>query len=209
MLELGGSYAGAYLLRRGLFMPWELGQVLDPDSSPRACAASRRCATSPPRCGRGRARAHGKIAALETSLYMRNQLLRDTDWAGMAHGLEIRAPLVDAVLLRRSPPRGLREVLAREPRRRASRSALAAAAGRVPRRAKTGFVTPIGHWLQDRGLSATAEAAEITASRPKLGAPRMAAAWAERIGRHQMRLLALVTTPSAGPAGSRATTATC
>src|SRR5262249_51971776 len=31
MLELGGSYAGAYLLRRGLFMPWELGQLLDSD----------------------------------------------------------------------------------------------------------------------------------------------------------------------------------
>ncbi|HEX6002324.1 MAG TPA: asparagine synthase (glutamine-hydrolyzing), partial [Hyphomicrobiaceae bacterium] len=28
MLELCGSYAGAYLLRRGLFMPWELGEVL-------------------------------------------------------------------------------------------------------------------------------------------------------------------------------------
>ena len=24
LLEYGGSYAGAYLLRRGLFMPWEL-----------------------------------------------------------------------------------------------------------------------------------------------------------------------------------------
>src|SRR5262249_38417619 len=30
MLELGGTYAGAYLLRRGLFMPWELHQVLAP-----------------------------------------------------------------------------------------------------------------------------------------------------------------------------------
>ena len=28
MLTYGGSYAGAYLLRRGLFMPWELGALL-------------------------------------------------------------------------------------------------------------------------------------------------------------------------------------
>ena len=28
MLEYGGSYAGAYLLRRGLFMPWELPGLL-------------------------------------------------------------------------------------------------------------------------------------------------------------------------------------
>ena len=31
LLEYGGSYAGAYLLRRGLFMPWELPEVMDPD----------------------------------------------------------------------------------------------------------------------------------------------------------------------------------
>ena len=31
---------------------------------------------------------------------MRNQLLRDTDWASMAHALEVRVPLVDAALLR-------------------------------------------------------------------------------------------------------------
>ena len=30
---------------------------------------------------------------------MRNQLLRDADWAGMAHSLEIRVPLVDFTLL--------------------------------------------------------------------------------------------------------------
>ena len=30
---------------------------------------------------------------------MRNQLLRDTDWASMAHSLEVRVPLVDIKLL--------------------------------------------------------------------------------------------------------------
>ncbi len=31
LLEYGGTYAGAYLLRRGLFMPWEFPHLLDPD----------------------------------------------------------------------------------------------------------------------------------------------------------------------------------
>ena len=31
LVEYGGTYPGAYLLRRGLFMPWELNQVLDPE----------------------------------------------------------------------------------------------------------------------------------------------------------------------------------
>lgn len=32
---------------------------------------------------------------LESSHYLRNQLLRDADWAGMGHSIEIRVPLVD------------------------------------------------------------------------------------------------------------------
>jgi len=36
---------------------------------------------------------------LDSTLYMRNQLLRDSDWTSMAHSLELRTPLVDAALL--------------------------------------------------------------------------------------------------------------
>ena len=38
------------------------------------------------------------ISALELTLYMRNQLLRDSDVMSMAHGLELRVPLVDSAL---------------------------------------------------------------------------------------------------------------
>ncbi|WP_374238837.1 MULTISPECIES: asparagine synthase-related protein [unclassified Thiocapsa] len=41
-------------------------------------------------------RPFARIATLESSLYMRNQLPRDTDRASMAHSLEIRVPLVDS-----------------------------------------------------------------------------------------------------------------
>jgi asparagine synthase (glutamine-hydrolysing) len=37
----------------------------------------------------------GRVCLLESAHYMRNQMLRDADWAGMAHGVEIRVPLVD------------------------------------------------------------------------------------------------------------------
>src|SRR5262249_27333022 len=100
MLEHGGTYAGAYFLRRGLFMPWELRQFLDRDM---VSEGMRRLAPLQ--------RVEGvldpsplsptaKVATLESSLYLRNQLLRDTDWASMAHGLEVRVPLVDPILLR-------------------------------------------------------------------------------------------------------------
>ena len=35
---------------------------------------------------------------------LRNQLLRDSDWAGMAHALEIRVPMLDLSLLRSLVP---------------------------------------------------------------------------------------------------------
>ncbi|MBR8829292.1 MAG: asparagine synthase (glutamine-hydrolyzing) [Gomphosphaeria aponina SAG 52.96 = DSM 107014] len=40
-----------------------------------------------------------QVSYLEISRYMRNQLLRDSDVMSMAHGLELRVPLVDQVLL--------------------------------------------------------------------------------------------------------------
>ena len=98
VLEYGGSYGGAYLLRRGLFMPWELPEVMDSDFAragwrelePIATIERETMQIAP----------HSRISCLESCLYMRNQLLRDADWAGMAHSLEIRVPLVDIDLLR-------------------------------------------------------------------------------------------------------------
>jgi asparagine synthase (glutamine-hydrolysing) len=93
-----------------------------------------------------------RVAALEASLYMRNQLLRDADWAGMAHSLEIRVPLVDSVLLRRVAPilaRGWsldgKAVLARAPIRPLP--------GAVMVRPKTGFTTPVESWQRRLPLS--------------------------------------------------------
>jgi asparagine synthase (glutamine-hydrolysing) len=39
------------------------------------------------------------LAELESKLYLRNQLLRDSDWASMSHGVELRTPFVDFHLL--------------------------------------------------------------------------------------------------------------
>jgi len=100
MFEYSGSWAGAYLLRRGLFLPHELNSILDPEIAReglRRLDPIRRlaaCLTPEPGSDVGR------ICVLESSHYLRNQLLRDADWAGMAHSIEVRVPLVDAELLR-------------------------------------------------------------------------------------------------------------
>lgn len=40
-----------------------------------------------------------KLAQIESIIYLRNQLLRDSDWASMYHGVELRTPFVDVNLL--------------------------------------------------------------------------------------------------------------
>jgi asparagine synthase (glutamine-hydrolysing) len=99
IFEYGTSYGGAYLLRRGLYMPWELPGLLDPEmvrEGWRDLALPKRLEET----AIGIKCSSLKISALEMSWYMRNQLLRDTDWASMAHSLEVRVPLLDLALLR-------------------------------------------------------------------------------------------------------------
>ena len=88
ILEYGASYGGAYLLRRGLFMPWELSSVLDPDLA-REGWQELDPIVQLENSIRGIRTDRLRMSALEINWYMRNQLLRDSDWASMAHSLEL------------------------------------------------------------------------------------------------------------------------
>ena len=149
MLKYGGKWTTAWYLRRGLFMPWELEQVMNPEQA-RAGLERLGLETMIEKAMHPEPDTdHGKVAALEASLYMRNQLLRDADWAGMAHSLEIRVPLVDTVLLRKlavalnSAREYAKQPLADSPRR-----VLPVV---ITNRDKTGFSTPIAAWKRYEG----------------------------------------------------------
>jgi asparagine synthase (glutamine-hydrolysing) len=149
LLELGGSWEGAYLLRRSLFMPWELPALLGKEMAEQGLrrlqplawvrSAMQPCPQSP----------FARVASLEASLYMRNQLLRDADWAGMAHSLEIRVPLVDLKLLADLATVALRDLAWSKQRLAAAPSGPLPAA--IPGRVKTGFTTPIADWMRAGG----------------------------------------------------------
>ena len=115
---------------------------------------------------------------------MRNQLLRDTDWASMAHGLEVRVPLVDAQVLRKVAPLAGR-VLATSgaiyPKASLALSPSTPLPAGVIARAKTGFTTPIARWLQTNGLPNSRTAAQrrkvpLTAHWSRQWAERLAVA---------------------------------
>jgi asparagine synthase (glutamine-hydrolysing) len=146
LLEHADSWAGAYLLRRGLFLPHELSEVMDRDFAReglRRLKPLRRLAASlVPDPGSDIAR----ICILESSNYMRNQLLRDADWAGMAHGLEIRVPLVDATLLKTLAP-AISKLAPSSGKAALARAPCTPLPEAVVSRAKTGFGVPTGAWM--------------------------------------------------------------
>lgn len=149
LLEYGTNIADAYLLRRGLFMPWELPQILDPDLARDGWNALRpRLALA--RTVKDMADPRLAVSALESSFYMRNQLLRDADWAGMAHSLEIRVPLVDTHLLAQVV------AMVKAGRAPSKRDMAACAAPALPsavlNRRKTGFFVPVAQWMGEPHL---------------------------------------------------------
>ncbi len=142
-MELGGTIGGAYLLRRGLYMPWELPSFLDPEMVRDGLNELRPIYALNQACLKIN-EPKRKVAILETLFYLRNQLLRDTDWAGMAHSLEIRLPFVDMILFESLAPVLLRKS-------GPSKSQLAKVvkkplAKEIITREKVGFFVPIQKW---------------------------------------------------------------
>jgi len=155
LFEYGGTWGGAYLLRRGLFMPWELPDFLDPElvrAGWRELASIERMNALVRRLGNpgGVSRKQTnfcRVSILEMTRYMRTQLLRDADWAGMAHSLEIRVPLVDMFLLRQlAPLRASRFSPRKADMVRCLRNPLPA---EIVNRPKSGFVVPVREWMQE------------------------------------------------------------
>ncbi len=136
----------AWLVRRGLFMPWEIEEVLGKDRARTALkeldiqTQLKDSLTPDPETD------FGRVIVLESSFYMKNQLLRDSDWAAMAHSLEVRLPFVDRVLFDTLAPRLSRhhapgkDVLTRAP--------LSGFPPALINRPKTGFILPVGEWTQ-------------------------------------------------------------
>lgn len=156
LLELGGSWGGAYLLKRGLFLPRELAERFAPDMLQAALgelATESRLGQTITGIGEDR----GRISALELSWYMRNQLLRDADWASMANSLELRVPFIDRELFRivaglsaAGFPLGKR-ALGQVPQPRLPAEVL--------NRPKTGFQIPLWKWT---GLDRASTAGNVS-----------------------------------------------
>ena len=145
VFKYGGTYPGAYFLKRAVFMPWDLPELMGAEAAREGLerldmlGVITRALTPDPR------QPFARMVALESCIYMRDQLLRDIDWASMAHSIEVRVPLVEHHLLREAAPllvhsRGDRKLyLTRSPS-----GGLPAA---IHTRGKTGFSVPVRQWM--------------------------------------------------------------
>ncbi len=85
-----------YLPKRGLFSPSEISKLLNIETSKIYNLISELWKTYNSNDIKN---IYDKISFFELNMYMKNQLLRDTDVFGMAHSLEIRVPFLDKELV--------------------------------------------------------------------------------------------------------------
>lgn len=147
-IEYGGDVEGAYLLRRALFMPWELTEAMDPELAAAGLEELSNSTLHSAEMDRVRhLPLRAQVTFLESTRYMRNQLLRDADWAGMAHSVELRTPLVDFTLLTQLAPM-LRT--ANPPSKMdMANTLLRPLPQNILHRGKTGFFVPVREWMAD------------------------------------------------------------
>ncbi len=147
LLAYSGNVASAYVLRRTLHLEGSLDALLEKNiliDGLEKLSTIKAVAATVDALDASRVTRHAQISALESCWYMRNQLLRDTDWSSMAHGLEVRVPYVDVALLERIGP----AVASNKP---PTKHDLALCAMQLPpsvlSRKKTGFTTPVRDWI--------------------------------------------------------------
>jgi asparagine synthase (glutamine-hydrolysing) len=139
-----GSVEGEYFLKRGLFMPFELHWLMGADAAQEGI--NRLGAIPPAVNGNRSSTVAGQICMLDSTLYLKNMLLRDSDWTSMAHSLELRTPLVDAALLK-----SLSRMHGMFKNGRGKRWLAGVPSNPLPTsittRRKTGFSVPMTDWL--------------------------------------------------------------
>ncbi len=147
LLAAGDDLKALYLVRRGLFLPWELEHLFDAEFIREGLSLLR----PPDFVSAGSAQLpdddFSAVAVLEGCGYLRNQLLRDSDWASMAHSLELRTPLVDYTLLKTLAPLMVNRLPGLQSKEALAFAPKSPLPTEVVSRAKTGFNLPMKRWL--------------------------------------------------------------
>ena len=146
----GGGIVHPYFLSRMLFTPEQQKELL-PEMTAHSAAFLR--AEKPMTESLSRAQSLdpvNRVSYLEARCYMLNTLLRDSDFMSMAHGLEVRVPLIDHRLARRvlALP-GSWKLDSGTPKPLLVKALGGQLPEQIVHRQKRGFTLPFEHWLRD------------------------------------------------------------
>ncbi len=148
MAREANNFYGAYWLRRGLFTPDQLPELMQEKYAHAAVQAISPSALIEMMAGKLAADSTLAVGQMESQCYLRNQLLRDSDWASMDHSVELRTPLVDAWLLRDLMP--VMQAFSKYPGKSLlANSPSTPLPSAIVQRKKTGFTTPVEQWLSE------------------------------------------------------------
>jgi len=148
LAQENGNLVHPYFLSRMLFTPRERKRLL-----PKCDLEALDSANVPLRESLSRAM-HldpiNRVSYLESRCYMANTLLRDADFMSMAHGLEVRVPLIDHQLARNvlAMP-GSWKINRDTPKPLLVGALKDKLSSDIVRRPKRGFTLPFEHWLRD------------------------------------------------------------
>jgi asparagine synthase (glutamine-hydrolysing) len=138
---------GPYFLSRALFTPKVRTSLLKTIDEQEVLRARDQLRASLD-CARGLDPIN-RVSYLESRCYMLNTLLRDADSMSMAHGLEIRVPLIDHVLARQLLALPGTWKLNGTPKPLLVNALQGALPDQIVHRKKRGFTLPLEHWLRD------------------------------------------------------------
>ena len=126
-------------------MPWELDHVMEPELAHKGVLELDPIRVIEKTLIPEPKQAFHKVSTLH-SLHTRNQLLKDADWASMAHSLEVRFPLVDGTLLKQCAPwnAGSSRNQSKQVLRQSPKTPLPNSIDKD----KTGFSVPIEQWIE-------------------------------------------------------------
>jgi len=144
--EWARTIAGAWWLRRSVCSPDELVALMGPELAAVALEDFDVDHWVQTMTGPLPSNSLLALGQIDSMSYLRNQLLRDSDWASMYHSVELRTPLVDTFLLQRLQP--LLRSFSHWPNKALLTEALTNPLPRsIVKRKKTGFGIPSSSWL--------------------------------------------------------------
>ena len=150
LVEALRSLPGGWLARRGLFAESELPGLMGDELAHEALRGQGALEWIEGEFARLPRDPRSAMSLIESRMYLRNQLLRDADWASMAHSVELRTPLVDTTLLGVVAPH-LSHMRHFSGKRLLSGAVQPSLPDSVLRRPKTGFSIPVQRWLGEAG----------------------------------------------------------